>query len=81
MLKDCVGEFTHVKGLQGFERLDELQDVVPLSVEDELPKEEDVVGVVPVDDAGFSLDAELGDVKFSVVEELEGQSHHVLLAE
>ena len=46
------------RGQRG-QRLDELDRVLPLPVQDELPQEEEVVAVAPVDHARFSLQGQL----------------------
>lgn len=58
----------------------ELEHVVPLAVEDELSQEEHVIGEAAVDDAGLALERQLCDVQVPVVEELQRQTHHVVLA-
>lgn len=67
-----VGELSHIEIRERLQRLDELQHVVPLPVEDQLAKEQDIVAVLPVYHPGFSLQRELRDVKVSAVEELQG---------
>lgn len=79
--QDRVRELPHVEIRKRLQGLDELQHVVPLSVEDQLTQEEHVVAVLTVYHAGLALQRELRDVKVTAVEELQGQSHHVLLAQ
>lgn len=76
-----VTELPHVERLERLQRLYELQHVVPLSVEYKLTEEQDVVRVVAVDDAGFTFEAQLGDVQLAVVQELQRQPDDVLFAE
>lgn len=79
--QDRVRELPHVEVRERLQRLDELQHVVPLSVEDQLTQEEHVVAVLAVYHPGLALQRELRDVKVAAMEELQGQSHHVLLAQ
>ena len=79
--EDRVGELSHVEVRQRLQRLNELEHVVPLPVEDQLTKEQDVVAVLTIYHAGLSLQRELRDVKVAAVEELQGQSYHILLAQ
>ena len=81
MFEDEEVEEVVVEGLEGGEGLDELKAVLPLPVKDELPKEDDVVREVAVDDAAFPLQADLADGHGPVLQELAHQLHHVLLPE
>lgn len=79
--QDRVRKLSHVEVRERLQRLDELEDVVPLSIEDQLTQEEHVVAVLAVYHAGLALERELRDVKVTAVEKLQSQSHHVLLAQ
>ena len=81
MLEDEVLEHGVVEGGELGQGLDELQAVLPLPVQDELPQEHDVVGEVAVDDAALPLEADLADGHGAVLEELTDQLDHVLLPE
>lgn len=70
--EDRVGELSHVEIRERLQRLDELEHVVPLPVEDQLAKEQDIVAVLAVYHSCFSFQRELRDVKVSAVEELQG---------
>lgn len=61
------------------ERCDELEHVVPLSVENELTQEEHIVGELRVDNARLTLQIELWDVQFTRLQELNDQFDYVPL--
>ena len=69
--EDRVGELSHVEVRERLQRLDELEHVVPLTVEDQLAKKQDIVAVLAVYHPRLSLQRELRDVKVSAVEELQ----------
>ena len=81
VLEDEEVEEVVVEGVERGEGLYELQAVLPLPVQDELPQEHDVVGEVAVDDAALPLEADLADGHGAVLEELADQLDHVLLPE
>ena len=81
MFEDEEVEEVEVECLEAGQRLDELEAVLPLAVQDELPQEDEVVRQVAVDDPALPLEADLADGHGSVLEELADQLDHVLLSE
>ena len=81
MLEDEEVEEVVVEGLEAGQGLDELEAVLPLAVQDELPQEDQVIREVAVDDPALPLEADLADGHGSVLEELTDQLDHVLFSE
>ena len=63
--EDGEGEPLGVERGQRGQRLDELDGVLPLAVQDELPQEEEVVAVAPVDHARLPLECHLRAMSMS----------------
>ena len=65
--EDGEGESVGVERRQRGQRLDELDRVLPLAVQDELSQEEEVVAVATVDHARFPLECHLCRVYYSFI--------------
>lgn len=77
MLHDNKRELFSVERRYLFEWLYELEHVVPLAVENELPEEDDIIGELRIDHACLAFQVELRNVQVVRMQELNDHFDYI----